>query len=304
MPALPTFSRCSPARPYRPARRSLAPSSGRWRGWLLSLAMAGLSPAADAQPGYAQIVKNACAKAGRPVPGFSVNNCNICHQNANHYRAYQSGNYLDVLCQIGVEPVQPGNNTAPVLDHLASPQTVRAGQLFQLAVFASDAEDDVLKLSAKRLPPGASLKAGPKTNGKWMATLRWKPKKKQAGKTFTVQFTATERRRNPRLTATQFVSLFVAEPGASVQALTVEQARFEAGALSVAGTLRPVPAAPVDVLIRDATGALLGQARSVQGHWSAVIALETQPVPCAIRTEVDGATLAVAPVLATGTGCR
>lgn len=258
----------------------------------------------SSQPGYAQRVKTECAKAGRPVPGFSVNNCNICHQNANNLLAYQSGNFLDVLCQIGTEPVEPDTNTAPVLEHLSTPQTALLGQVFQLPVVATDAEDDVIKLSAKSLPPGASLKQGGKVNGKWTATLRWKPKKKQAGKSFNVKLIATEKKRKPKLVASQSIRLFVAEPTTIVQTLTVEQSRYESGILNISGRVSHSTANSIGVLIEALNGTPLGRTESEGSLWSASIPVAAENVPCAIRVAVSGAILAVAPVHTTQAGCR
>ena len=283
-----------------------APSSLNARFCLVisMMALTILSSGASAQPGYAQRVKTECEKAGRPVPGFSVNNCNICHQNANNLAAYQSGNFLDVLCQIGTTPVDPGTNTAPILEHMATPQTAYVGQLFKLTIAASDSEDDLLKLSAKSLPSGAKLKRVGKVNGKWTAELRWKPKKKQAGKSFTVKLIAAEKKRKPSLVATESVTLFVAEPAAGIQAMTVEQSRFESGILSVSGRVSPSSSGGVDMLIKDLHGSSLGTARLEGEAWSASIPMGNQSVPCVLRIEVSGSTLAVAPVHTAEAGCR
>ena len=262
------------------------------------------SSGASSQPGYAQRVKTECAKAGRSVPDFSVNDCNICHKNANNMQAYQSGNFLDVLCQISANPVDPGTNTAPMLEHMATPQTAYVGQLFKLPIAASDSEDDLLKLSAKSLPAGAKLKQVGKVNGKWTAELRWKPKKKQAGKSFTVKLIAAERKRKPSLVATESVTLFVAEPAAGIQAMTIAQSRYESGTLSVSGRVSPSSPGGVDLLIKDLHGTSLGMTRLEGDAWSASIPMESQSVPCVLRIEALGATLAVAPVHTAETGCR
>lgn len=279
-----------PRCPQRPARHS--------RSLLLMASMAAALPA-KAMEGYAQNVKDACAIAGRPVPDFSVDDCNICHQNANNKRAYQSGDFLDVFCPI---PANNGTaNTAPVLERQASPQTVKLGRAFRLTLAATDAQDDFLAFTAKGLPAGAKLGKTVKSQGKWTAPMTWTPQKAQAGKTFTAQFTVTETRRSPKLSATQKVAFFVSA-SAAPRGLAILQSRYASGTLAISGTATGAPAA---IEVQRDDGAFLGTARVTdQGSWQLALPLAEDQVPCVVHIAVEGEPLALEPVKSTEAGCR
>lgn len=251
-----------------------------------------------AQPGYAETLKTECARAGRPVPGFSNNDCSICHQNLDNYRAYQSGNYLDVLCELsGAPPVNPGPNTAPVLDPLVSLQNLVVGETYSLTITATDLEDDKLKLSAQRLPRGAKFKKLGKVNGKWTGVLVWKPRKKQGNKTFVIKFKVREARRPPRLKATQSVSFFVAPAIATVQKVDIAQTRYADDMLTVSGQLHLTGAddpRQVGLTLTEANGAAMTTTHpDSDGAWRFAVPVAPSAVPCRIEIAVDGRVMAV-----------
>lgn len=281
--------------------------------WMRKITLAAAWAVMDdglAQPGYAQKVKSECELAGRPVPGFSNNDCTICHQNLGNYRAYQSKNYLDVLCELsGPSPVvDPGPNTAPVLDPLAPNQNLLVGETYSLTITATDQEDDKLKLSAQRLPRGAKFKRLGKVNGKWTGLLVWQPRKKQGDKTFVIQFQAKEARRPPRLKTTQSVSFFVAQASAMVRKVDIGQTRYADGALSVSGQLSlngmDAPR-PVAVTLHAADGEILATTRADdEGVWHFALPVDRSAVPCRIEIVVEGQVMAVEMVKPVELACR
>lgn len=265
------------------------------------------APKALGRPGHAQDVRDECARAGHPNPDFPVNDCNVCHRNANNKQAYLSGNFLDVLCQVRASPPVSGN-TAPHLEHLG-PQNLVVGRTFRLAVAASDAEDDRLSLSARPLPAGTRFRGAAKRGGKWAGLFLWRPRASQAGRTFTIRFAATETSRVPGLGSTEDVLFFVSRrnPAGS---LRIEQSRYESGILNVAGTVEG-PAIRKDAaltrifIIRTAAGRVLGAVDAANGGaWSVAVPLAADEVPCRILAEMDGQAVAVEAVKSREADCR
>jgi hypothetical protein len=268
---------------------------------------------AKAYDGYAQNVKDECAKASRPVPTFSDSNCDVCHQNTKNQLAYQSGDYVEIFCKVPEDSGNGGNNTsvntAPTLEFQVNPQTAIAGKAFRLTLLAIDTEDDALKLSAKKLPPEAKLGKFKKINGQWIAQLTWKPKKMQTGKTYRTEFTATESRRKPKLNTTQAVLFVVGSADTSNPGLTILQSQYESGILNISGTVSQIVnnglSSPPFIEIQSHTGETLGIATNIdKGSWSFNLPLSQDRAPCQLQVVINGKILTKLPVKNLLSTCR
>lgn len=188
------------------------------------------------------------------------------------------------------------NGAAPQFDAaLPDRQTVVVGQRLKLAIGANSPLKKA-KITARRLPPGATLGATRKntSTGLWTATLSWKPKPGQNGKTFSTQFVAKTTGGGARLQSSHTIAFKAATTPDSGTPLAVTQAQWDASTakLSASGTgpsgqaitlmfaNSSTPVTSVSILVDD------------NGNWQYTSAMGLEDpatsVPCAIQAWVNG----------------
>lgn len=203
----------------------------------------------------------------------------------------------------------PATNRLPVFDPIVSPQTLLVGEDYQLAIAATDADDDTLRLTANGLtdaddetlrvatglPRGADFLPVGLVDGKWTGVLRWKPGPAQANTRFTLRFRAGDG--YSALSAAERDVVFevgAAAADASLKKLVIGQAQWrgKTASLVVRGNLAPAKgtriAAATRVALFDAdTLAPLGAARvKKSGQWRFAASLTA--LPCRVRAESGG----------------
>lgn len=153
-----------------------------------------------------------------------------------------------------------------------------------------------VKIKARGLPPGALLGATRKDRGtgKWIATLAWKPKAKQAGFSRETTFTAVARDSHGNVQqATLSVTFTVGSAG-----FAIDQARWNASTSQLAASGTGTAGQPV-TLSFGPSGPSITKVPIVvdgKGAWEYIGKVEPSNAPCAIQAQAGGetATLAVA----------
>jgi hypothetical protein len=223
-PAVTTLTRGPPpapierglrAVPRAQANRELIMTSARLL--LLACLLLPAAPAA-ALPAYGTAVDQKCTANGWvPARPYNPNNllttdpkkvnCGLCHANALNPnktlnasgQIYKASGRKDVspFCK----PPAPMNH-APVFAAVAAQQAM-VGQLFQLAVSATDADGDAIALTVSNSPTGATFT----DNGNGSGSFRWTPTAAQTGN-HMVTFHATDAG-SPMASATLDVTISV-----------------------------------------------------------------------------------------------
>lgn len=178
---------------------------------------------------------------------------------------------------------------------VATQQNATVGQRLMLDLpISTSGKKPTLK--AKGLPPGATLGPVHKKDGQWVATLKWKPKAKQTGRSYTASFTA-KTKIDGKPTQSQPLSLtFAVQAAGASQSLAITAAQWNAAKeqYTVSGT-GPTGQA-ITLGFPDGTR-LTGIPITVDGGtWQYTGSVEASNVPCALLAQANGesTTLALA----------
>ena len=192
--------------------------------WLASILA--FATEAPAQQQYFDALSRTCAGEAKQL--LTTRSCQTCHtssagresgSNANTAVALafnSSGKSAAAACA-ALAPavtVPQANHAAPVMGTLPIAVTLPAGKLYRFTLTATDADPgsrvrfSFRSEAGSAKPAGAKLKSLPRKSGKFSAVFSWKPKRSQAGQTFTLIFTATDNDR-PAHSVTQAVAFSI-----------------------------------------------------------------------------------------------